>query len=107
MSKRRKIETPAGFHRNIKNIKAVAASALSQQSGRSKSSTEKRSSGASSSTDTSAEITNANDATLRTNTALREGGIDYQVPPGATFDAKAFTEAALKRWSKVAARLAE
>ena len=43
----------------------------------------------------------------RVNAALREGGIDYRVEPGATFGAKAFTEAALKRWSKVAARLAE
>lgn len=41
------------------------------------------------------------------NAALREGGIDYRIEPGATFDAKAFTEAALKRWKKVAARLAE
>ncbi|WAC27447.1 hypothetical protein [Ancylobacter sp. SL191] len=43
----------------------------------------------------------------RTNAALREGGIDYQVEPGQDFDAKAFTKAALKRWQKVAARLAE
>ncbi len=43
----------------------------------------------------------------RTNAALREGGIDYKVEPGRDFDAKAFTKAALKRWQKVAARLAE
>jgi len=44
---------------------------------------------------------------LRTNAALREGKIDYQIPIGGVFDARAFTSAALKRWKKVAARLAE
>ena len=41
------------------------------------------------------------------NAALRKGGIDYCVEAGESFDAKAFTTAAMKRWSKVLARLAE
>lgn len=43
----------------------------------------------------------------RTNAALRAGGIDYRVEPGLPFDAKAFAVAALKRWPRVMAKLAE
>lgn len=49
----------------------------------------------------------ASDDVERMNATLRESGVDYRVEPGAAFDAKAFTKAALKRWQKVAARLAE
>ena len=49
----------------------------------------------------------AADDTGRVNATLRESGVDYRVEPGATFDVKAFTSAALKRWPKIAARLAE
>ncbi|WP_143007051.1 hypothetical protein [Ancylobacter rudongensis] len=63
--------------------------------------------GTTAATGVSAEMTNVDETTQRTNAALREGGIDYQVPAGGAFDAKVFTTAALKRWRKVASRLAE
>lgn len=49
----------------------------------------------------------ASDAAERVNATLRESGIQYRVEPGASFDVKAFTAAALRRWPKIAARLAE
>ena len=57
--------------------------------------------------DHSTAKTHASDEVTRVNATLRESGVDYQIEPGATFDMKAFTSAALKRWPKIAAKLAE
>lgn len=56
---------------------------------------------------TAANDAQGSHAHARTNAALRAGGIDYQIEPDGAFDPKAFTTAALKRWRKVADRLAE
>lgn len=63
--------------------------------------------GTTAATGVSAEMTNVDETTQRTNAALREGGIDYQVPAGGAFDARAFAEAVMARWPKVMQKLGE
>lgn len=43
----------------------------------------------------------------RANEANKLNGIDYQIDPERGLDAKAFGRAALKRWPKITAKLAE